>query len=212
MSAPTSAVPADTNHQPWAHPRFVQQTKLAEQGGFDLMLLGDSITQGWEMWGKNAWIQKMAPKFTAGNFGIGADRTENVLWRLESGHLKGAINPKVVMLMIGTNNTDANEPQDIALGVQAIVNKLTARFPKAHVLLLGVFPRRDRNNAVVAEINRVLPRLDDGKQVHFMDIGDAFLKNGQPDPALYADHVHLNNAGYEKWADKVVPVIAQWMK
>ena len=39
-------------------------------------------------------------KYNAVNFGIGGDRCENVLWRLENGNLWGT-NPALIMLLIG---------------------------------------------------------------------------------------------------------------
>lgn len=208
---PTSAVAA-TNPLSWAAPRIEAQKKLAKDGGFQVMLLGDSITEGWETKGREAFDKEFATHFTSANFGVAGDRTENILWRLENGCLDGALDPKAIMLMVGTNNTEANTPKEIAIGIKTIVDKLTARFPKAQILLLGTFPRQDKNNAVVEKINRLLPRLDKRGNVHFMDIGANFSKDGKPDPALYSDHVHINAEGYAIWAKAVSPVLQKYIK
>ena len=99
------------------HEQFLAEAK---QGNIDLLFLGDSITQGW---GDNAvWKRYYGPRHAA-NFGIGGDRTQHVLWRIQHGEIDG-IHPGVVVLMIGTNNTRVNTPDEIAAGVKAIVDGL----------------------------------------------------------------------------------------
>ncbi len=90
----------------------------AQAGNVELLFLGDSITEGWKG-AKKTWDRFYGPRKTA-NFGIGGDRTEHVLWRIQNGELKG-IEPKVVVLMIGTNNASGSTPDEIAQGVTAIV-------------------------------------------------------------------------------------------
>src|SRR6516225_6631717 len=88
------------------HEAYVAEAK---KGGIDLLFLGDSITDGWR-WGKGGskiWPQLYAPRHAA-NFGIGYDRIQNVLWRVENGELEN-IHPKVVVLLIGTNNSGSED-------------------------------------------------------------------------------------------------------
>jgi lysophospholipase L1-like esterase len=121
------------------HERF---NELAAKGGFDVLFVGDSITQAWEGHGKNIWAKEIAP-LSAANFGISGDRTEHVLWRLERGNLDGKLDPKVIVLMLGTNNTGKrrDKPEEISAGVGVILTKLNDRFPKAKVLLFAIFSR-----------------------------------------------------------------------
>ena len=116
------------------HEKFLSQAK---KGDIDLLFLGDSITQGWN--NNEVWRRHFGPR-KAANFGIGGDRTEHVLWRIQNGELEG-IAPKVTVLMIGTNNSGANTPEEIAQGITAIVDELRKRLPNTKILLLGVFPR-----------------------------------------------------------------------
>ncbi|MFM7181706.1 MAG: GDSL-type esterase/lipase family protein [Verrucomicrobiales bacterium] len=191
---------------------------LAEEGRFDVLFIGDSITQGWEGAGKASWEKHIAP-MKAANFGIGGDRTEHVLWRLENGNLKGKLKPKVIVVMIGTNNTGANNPPDqIAMGVEAIVKKLTARFPDATVAILGIFPRSEkpddpkRINNVKA--NELIAKLADGKKVVYTDeIGQAFLKpDGTLGKDIMPDLLHLSPAGYEIWGKLMEEKIPEWKR
>src|SRR5262245_25763087 len=61
------------------HDSFNERVK---QGNADLLFIGDSITQGWEGAGKGVW-EKFYGKRKAVNLGIGGDRTQHVLWRLD---------------------------------------------------------------------------------------------------------------------------------
>lgn len=186
------------------HRQFLERAK---QGNVDLLFLGDSITQGW---GDNdVWKRFYGPRHAA-NFGIGGDRTEHVLWRIQNGELEG-IEPKVVVLMIGTNNSGSATADEIAQGVTAIVKELRTRLPKAKVLLLGVFPRAEKPNATrakLAEVNTKIAQLDDGSNVKFLDIGKVFLnEDGSISRDVMYDYLHLTGKGYRLWADAMEPTL-----
>ena len=108
--------------------------KRVDEGKVDLILIGDSITHGWEGKGKSVW-EKFYGKRNAVNLGIGGDRTQHVMWRLDNGNVKG-ISPKVAVVMIGTNNSGNNSPEEIADGLAAITKQLRAKLPETKVLLL----------------------------------------------------------------------------
>ena len=140
---------------------------IAKRGGVDVLFLGDSITDFWRNRGSNVWNKYYAPR-QAANFGISGDRTEHVLWRIDHGELDG-IKPKVVVLMIGTNNTGKekdgkprNTVPEVIAGVTAVVRDIRTRLPDSKVLLLGIFPRGnldDLQRAQVALINTVIAKI-----------------------------------------------------
>ncbi|MDB5352019.1 MAG: lysophospholipase L1-like esterase [Planctomycetota bacterium] len=220
--APSAGVPEARHDQEWwmkLHQSFLDRAKKKD---VDVLFLGDSITQGW---GDNAtWKRHYAPR-SAANFGIGGDRTQHVLWRLEHGEIEG-INPRVAVLMIGTNNIGANSPAEIAEGVKLIVAKLREKLPMTKILVLGVFPRgkmitRDyiqaHDDAPVdprtREINASLAKLDDGKMVKYLDIEKSFLKaDGAIPKALMPDFLHLSDSGYRTWADAIEPTLWELMQ
>ncbi len=119
-----------------------------KKGNVDLLMIGDSITHGWEGAGKDVW-KKYYEKRNAVNLGIGGDQTQHVLWRLEHGNIDG-IRPKLAVLMIGTNNAGCGNPREIAAGVQAIVEKLRTKLPQTKVLVLAIFPRGRRRQGPLA--------------------------------------------------------------
>lgn len=197
------------------HEKFLERGK---QGDMDLLFLGDSITAGWNS-AKDVWSQAYAPR-RAANFGIGGDRTQHVLWRIDNGEIDN-IRPKVVVLMIGTNNLGANSNAEIAEGVKAILDRLRSKLPTTKVLLLGIFPRgsnADKTVAAVtpqprvAEINTQLATFDDGgKTVRYLDIGPSFLVDGQVARANMPDFLHLTPAAYQIWADAMEPTLAKML-
>lgn len=186
-----------------------------EQGDIGVIFLGDSITQGWETNGKGTWESRYASR-QAVNLGIGGDRTQHVLWRIEHGNLEGLGKPEkghaptLVVLMIGTNNLGSDSPEQIAGGIGAIVESLGKRLPGTPVLLLGVFPRgehaADPARERIAEINRRAAKLADGKRVTFLDIGARFVgADGSISKEIMPDFLHLSPKGYEIWGEAIEP-------
>jgi lysophospholipase L1-like esterase len=176
------------------------------KGNADLIFIGDSITQGWEGSGKKAWA-KFYGERNAVNLGIGGDRTQHVIWRLDNGNVKN-ISPKVAVIMIGTNNSGSNSSEQIADGVEVIVKQLREKLPEMKILLLGVFPRgenkADKRREVNEGANAIFAKLDDGKHVHYLDIGDSFLEeDGTLTREIMPDLLHLSEKGYTIWAESI---------
>lgn len=209
--ANTAVEPAPRDEK-WVarHEGFVAEAK---RGGIDVLFLGDSITDGWRDGGKPVWDREYAP-LKAANFGIGGDRTQHVLWRLRNGEAAG-YKPKLVVLMIGTNNTgferDGTTPRntapEIVEGVAAVVQELRGKFAGVKVLLLAVFPRGEKDSkprAQVNEINKGIAKLHDGAHVHYLDIGAKFLDaEGNIPKDIMPDLLHPNEKGYGIWADAI---------
>jgi len=195
------------------HDGFVE---IAKKGDVDVLFLGDSITDGWRNKnGKAAW-DKAFGSLKPANFGIGGDRTEHVLWRIQNGELDG-IKPKVAVLMIGTNNTGAKDltADNIADGVTTIVKTIREKSPTTKVLLLAVFPRGkmipNPGNTKIIDINKTIAKLDDGKNVKYLDIGQKFMKDGQIPGDIMPDYLHLSEAGYQIWADAITPTLNEML-
>jgi beta-glucosidase len=193
------------------HEGFNERVK---KGNVDLIFLGDSITQAWEGGGKGVW-EEFYGKRNAVNLGISGDRTQHVLWRLEHGNIDG-ISPKLAVLMIGTNNSGTNSPEQIADGVKAIVEKLKAKLPQTKVLILAIFPRGadsgDPRRKVNEGANAIMAKLADGKQVHFLDIGKGFLaSDGTLSKEVMPDLLHLNEKSYRIWAESIEPKVKELM-
>lgn len=213
---PHSAIQPVPREGGWVKRHESFNRKVQEnQGAIDLIFVGDSITQGWEGSGRDVWSHYYGDR-KALNLGIGGDRTQHVLWRLDHGNVEG-ISPKVAVVMIGTNNSadDRNSASEMVDGVRAVVAKLREKLPETKILLLGIFPRGEQFNAQrgkILQVNQAIRRLHDGETVHYLDIGHRFLDDGGAIPReIMPDFLHLTPRGYQVWAEAIEPALADLM-
>jgi beta-glucosidase len=197
----------------WKQRQETLNQRASEAGAkAQVIFIGDSITQGWEGAGKEVWAKYYAHR-NAVNLGIGGDRTQHVLWRIENGNLKG-LTPKAAVVMIGTNNSNGedNTVEQIAAGVGAIVQKLRTTLPDTTVLLIPIFPRGENPNPQRGknqQVNQILQKWVDGKKVLWVDFGHKYLETTGAIPGqLMPDFLHLSEAGYQIWAESLEPQLA----
>ncbi len=215
-----------------AAPRTDPNSKLAHeqllakrtQGKIDIYFEGDSIVRRWGATDYPEWLANWKENFSgwnAADFGWGADRTQNILWRLNNGELDG-VNPKVIVLLAGTNNVGAGNPPggddlkagDITLGISAILRVMREKAPDATIILTAIFPRND-NMAVVPTIDKInanLAKLADGKKVRFLNINDKLADaNGVLFEGMMnaRDKLHPALKGYQVWADALKPMFTE---
>lgn len=191
--------------------------KRKTEGPIGLLFLGDSITDGWPSKGTSSW-EKFAPYHPA-DFGISAIRTEGILWNITNGELDG-LNPKATVLLIGVNNIiqcPDEKSEWVFAGIQKIVQTIHAKMPGTKLLLLGIFPARNPADhparARIAEVNRLISKLDDGNKTRFLNIGKIFLSpDGTVDKDLMPDALHPNDKGYQLWLDTMMPVLSEMLK
>lgn len=199
--------PVDCNPTPvdadWWRDRFNQKNEILKQGDVDILMIGDSITHGWEGAGAEQW-QKYYGDKKAINLGHGGDQTQHVLWRLENYDFS-KVNPKAAVLLIGVNNTWGNDraPKDIALGQRKIVKKLRELFPNMKIFVLKIFPctNREGEQDQIDRINALTSYyMADIENVEVLDIGKVFLnKDGVLTKDVMPDLLHPNGVGYESW-------------
>jgi lysophospholipase L1-like esterase len=221
---------ANTAIAPQLNPGYMTKhnnnLEAAKQGDVDILFMGDSITDNWRNAGDpanpasqhKAVFDQYYGSLKTANFGVGGDTTQGVLWRLMNGEGQG-FQPKVVMLLIGTNNggnAPANTTAEIAEGVGAVVLELRKDFPAAKILLLGIFPRDVPGSTLrktVLDVNPLIARLDDREHVFFMDIGDKFLDaGGNLAPDIMPDKLHPTAKGYIIWSEAVKEPLAKLLK
>jgi beta-glucosidase len=197
-------------------PRHQSFLKRGKEGPIDVLFLGDSITERWETSGSKVWAKHYG-NMKAAEFGVGGDRTQHVLWRIEHGELDG-ISPKVLVLMLGTNNSNSDPAEEIVAGDKKIIQEIREKLPKTKILLLGIFPRaakRDLPENVpmqrVTAANKELAKMDDGKTLRYLDISDKLMRDGKVPEDLLPDGVHPNEKGYEIWAEAMDPLLKEML-
>jgi beta-glucosidase len=222
FARPSDAVtPAPRLQEGWQK-RVAEDLQKAQQGGFEVVFVGDSITQAWNGAGKEMWAEHWVPRKTI-NLGIGGDRTQHVLWRLDNGQLQALAGPqndvKVCVVMIGTNNSNGsdNTAEEIGAGIAAVVQRLRAGLPKAKVLLLDVFPRGEKpnaqrqKNAVASEF--AADAFAGDPMVRRLDLAPKFLQaGGVLSKETMPDLLHLAPAAYRTWAEAMAPVVDELLR
>ena len=201
-----------------------QLLKKANQGRIDVYFEGDSITRRWDATDYPGLLANWKQNFfgwDAADFGWGADQTQNILWRLDNGELDG-INPKVVVLLAGTNNVGSRyvpgeadaKVDDVTRGLQAIVRAIQSKAPTATILLMGIFPRNDNMalNPIIDRINSNLSKLADGQKVRYLNInGKLADSEGRLFEGMMnaTDKLHPAAKGYQVWADALKPLLME---
>jgi lysophospholipase L1-like esterase len=200
-----------------AHKQLLQK---AREGRIEVYFEGDSITRRWGATDYPDLLANWNQNFfgwNAADFGWGADTIQNILWRLDNGELDG-VNPKVIVLLAGTNNignqlipgTEEEKAADITKGIEAVIKIMRAKAPDATIILTAIFPRND-NMAVLPMINRInenLSKLADGKKIRYLNINDRLAdSNGRLfEGMMNADKLHPSIQGYQVWADELKPI------
>jgi lysophospholipase L1-like esterase len=212
---PVAVTPAPRTED-WGISRQNEVVERARRSkGADIVFVGDSITQGWEGGGADAWKSTIAPLGSALNLGVSGDRTEHVLWRLQEAPLT-PLAPRAVVLMIGTNNLGhgSSNATDTALGIRTVVDRLVEQCPDATIILLGIFPRGRTLNPMRGDICQINQSLEAFAAAHpshrvaYHDIGFRFLApDGTIPEAIMPDELHLSPEGYARWANAVTPLI-----
>ena len=225
QALPSTVVPV-TQDRSWPTYDWATRHKLTsatvKRSQPQILFIGDSITHffggekfdSYPLHGLKVWNEYYAPR-NAGNLGFGWDKTENVLWRLQHGAVDG-ISPKLIVMMIGTNNTGNCSAPDIAAGIEAIVLEFNRRLPQSKILLLGIFPRGEKPDAPqrgkIAEVNRLISKLDGKQNVTFLDIGPKFLTpEGVITQDIMPGFLHPNEKGYRIWAEAIEPTVKHLM-
>jgi lysophospholipase L1-like esterase len=190
------------------HNRFLDR---AAQGEIDVLFLGDSITEGWSAPPQaDLWATYFAP-LRADNFGIGGDRTQQVLWRIDQGTLDG-IAPKVVVLLIGVNNlwSQSHSAEQVAAGIRAVIDRIQAKLPETQILLQGILPTgQSPDNPLrsqIREINGIIATFAHTERIQFIDFGATFLEpDGTISPRTMPDFCHLSTEAYAEWTRIIEP-------
>lgn len=186
------------------------QKNLAEPAreGTQLVFMGDSITQGWTDVAPDVWSQAFGPLKPL-RLGIGGDRTQNLLWRMDQGELSG-LNPRVLVLLIGINNVNAGDGADAILqGMETVIDRIHQQLPNTHVLVLGLLPSGeaadDPLRARIQAVNERLAKLQ-RERLSYADIGSEFLlPDGRVNAELLPDFLHPGAKGYRVFAKALAP-------
>lgn len=219
--------------------RHKKKMLLIKNNKYMVVFIGNSIIHTLGEFGgkykelKQIWVKYLKP-LNALNLGYSGYRTENILWNLKNGELDYKYPPKLIVLLIGTNNADnrhfksVNTAEEIAEGTGEIVKLIKERLPATKILLLRIFPRGgDRDKGIgknifhssdtcietVLKAGLLTKQIADNKTVFWKDINSIFLKaNGRVDENKMPDLLHPNKEGAEAWVKFILPDINKLLR
>ena len=188
----------------------------------ELILIGNSIFQSLDDENRQEVWEKYLDQYRTVNMGISGDRTENVIWRLQNGSLEN-INPKVAVILIGTNNTDGNHypnistPEELAGGIWKICEIVEEKLPDTKILIMGILPygykpsHRDNINKATNSLSSNFPEKN--PIIHYTDIGHVYLDTGgKVRKELMPDYLHPNSEGHLLMFEALEDEIARLME
>jgi len=202
------------------HQRHAAVLRLKKEVNPEVVLIGDSITHMWgglpqepkRQNGKISWEKTFGDR--ALNLGFGWDRTQNAIWRIDHGELDG-ISPKYTVVHIGTNNLTGTRnhktgsPEEIAQGIDAVLDRVKRKLPDTQLVLMAVFPRGEKPDhpmrKLIGEINKKLPEVAEKYDAEFVDISKNLLNpEGTFSREMARDFLHPSEKGYEVWANALL--------
>ena len=213
-AAPRTTIASNSNSisRPVGYKNCNDRIAAAKGKPVDILFVGDSITESWTSapWGgvnrgAAIWDKMYAPR-NALNFGAGADRTQHVLYRLDTMDVKD-LKPKVTVLMIGTNNNIDTAP-DIAEGVKAVIAKLETMYPMTKIILVSILPSA-RSAELMAQANDLIKNFADNQTVYYLDLAAKMPPVGDSWVGLGPDKLHPTDVGYQLWADSMEPLLTK---
>lgn len=208
-----------TNDSEW-HSIAEEITATLQDKQLKLLLLGNSITQGW---GGNRKSVTHKPGQAAMNEAVGADqwesagisgdRTQNLLWRIRYGNYNSC-HPQNAVIAIGINNLigENDTPEDVAAGIIAVTNEAKKQLPDTRIILMGLLPSGKEGDSNIRlkcnKIHQILAKTKI-KGVEYINPTDWFTeKDGTITPGLYSgDYIHLTDKGYGVWATQIANLI-----
>lgn len=215
--------PAAVAVEGYSPKRHAEKVTLVQKEKFDLVMLGNSITNNFEKPEyQPVWQQFYAPRHAV-NLGFSGYRTENLIWNIQHGELEGQ-SPRVLVLEIGTNNIDEkNYPTrhtagQLAGGIKAIVDIVKQKLPNTKIVILRCFPgcyggpNPTSHRAILERASEIVSTLADNKQVFYCDVNHVFLNmDGSINHDMMPDWLHPSPAGARAWAEAMEPLLSRLM-
>ena len=211
----------ESGKKSWWQKRVENKLELAKKSGKEIQILqlGDSITHRWERDSINhPSYKEYFGNYNTLNLGCGGDSTSETLWIIEKSGVFNYIAPKMIILLIGTNNTGACVTGEVATaaGVKCCVDALRKASPDSKILLFAIFPRGKNTGDIKYQknemVNSSIKSLADDRQVFFANINDQFIdEKGNLRQELMPDYLHPSPAGYHIWGRAIAPYIKRFV-
>lgn len=161
-------------------------------------MLGDSIAAAWP----RTLLEATYPGRRVAKIAVSGERVQQTKWKIETGRFDH-LRPRIVIVLVGTNNLRRNTPCEISQGIIDIVDDVERRWKPEQLVVFGILPRGaagEYQRSVRSEINAtVRNRLAGRTGVRFIELDDKM--SCAPCAPYRPDNTHLTTDGYQILTD-----------
>jgi lysophospholipase L1-like esterase len=164
------------------------------------------------LWRRQLW-ENSFPGLTVQNLGVNAITTDNLRQMILDGRFPEH-HPKVVIILIGTNDIGAKhaQPDHPAGNIAEIVALIRGMSPASRILLVAPLPRGHLPNEPLREplrqVGKLISRCADQSHITYADIGNRLVDgDGSISQTVLHDYLHPTDLGYEILADALRPFL-----
>ena len=165
---------------------------------FDVVFFGNSITCG-------SSFHEYFPDISICNLGYPGDALDGMMLRVEQ--IK-AVNPKKVFIMAGINGLQYQPLNVFKNKYERLVKAIKTDNPETKVYLQSILPvnnelanNRYASNEKINDANAVIMDIANDNDCVYVNVNNLYIKDGELDPLVTKDGVHLLPDAYDKWAD-----------
>jgi lysophospholipase L1-like esterase len=196
---------------------FRTQNATLQAGRQHVVLVGDSLTEGWELGGRTAkYLPSLAPRVLnrgiAGD-GLGLGSSRGIRHRLDASVFD--CNPSHVVLLAGVNDVgrDGSGVKRSATHYETVVRAIRERLPQIPIVLVTLAPARGNYAALNPHIqayNAHVQRIAAEHGAALLDLHPLLADDeGELKAAWTGDGLHWKNAGYQVLGRELERLLAE---
>lgn len=184
----TTPAPPQTARAMLIHTRLMRTIPAS----VDVLVIGDSLSAGVPA----DLVQDLYPGKAIWNAGVGGDKTQQTLWRLDQ--LGQKLQPRRVLVILGTNNIGAGDkPCAVSAGIAAVFRKIDELWNSPALTYVEILPRPPESSEGP---RREANRLISGFTRPGRTIVDVEAMQSCPECHV-PDGLHLSPVGYRRLFD-----------
>lgn len=164
----------------------------------DVVFFGDSITR-WSDF--RLYFDKSIV-----NLGLSGDTITGIKKRVS---MVSAFSPKTVFLLVGINEIKDTNVDECIKKYNELIEKMCTELQDSKIIVQSVLPISYEKeslyckNKTIIEFNKNIKKLSEKYNLTYVDLFDLYCDNGYMNSGLTKDGVHLNQKGYDIWAEAI---------
>lgn len=168
----------------------------------DIVFFGDSIT-------RDSDFRKYFDEQKIVNLGLGSDTIMGMIDRIP---MVVSVKPEKIFLMGGINGLNDDNVDDCAKSYADLLDRLHSALPDAEIIVQSVLPIAFKNetantnichNTSIEQFNAKIEEVAAERGIDFIDLYSLYYLNGEMNPSLTRDGVHLHPEAYDLWANAI---------